>query len=365
MTNKKLYSLGWDAFFEQGLSTEDIEGGFTARIIAQKGEVYTLLSEGMVEHLAKVTGRFIYKVKQVKDYPVVGDFVIAGEGKGGRDIQIHKVLERKNSFSRKMPISGGRKLKNGVIDGGTTQEQVVATNIDTLFIICSLGLDGDFNIPRLERYLTLAKHQSLNAVILLNKLDLCESIEEYIEQVHKVADNIPVLAISAITAAGIEQLSPYLSFGKTIAFIGSSGVGKSTLLNSLLEMEIQKTNQTSDHSGKGKHTTTHRQMFFHPSGCIIIDTPGMKEIQLWADEEDLELVFKDILEIMDECRFTNCSHNNEPGCALNEALETGALTEQRYTRYKKTLKKVRRLGERKKEYNQRQMKRGKGTAFPL
>ena len=225
----------------------------------------------MGEYTAKVTGKFRFSVNQIMDYPVIGDFVFAEQIEDTSTALIHSIMKRKNSFSRKMPISGGRKLKNGIIDGGTTEEQVVAANIDTVFIMC--GFDTNFNILRIERYLTLVRHKKLQGVILLNKINLCENLEEKVPQVIKIAGESPVLQVSAIMKAGIEQLDTYLTEGKTIVFLGSSGVGKSTLLNSLMNKEVQITCKTSDHSGKGKHTTTHRQMFFLPSGCMIIDTP--------------------------------------------------------------------------------------------
>ncbi|QNO14668.1 ribosome small subunit-dependent GTPase A [Alkalicella caledoniensis] len=355
MTNNQLQKIGWNEFFKDNMAVK-LENTFPARVIAQKGDVYTLLSE-QGEHNAKVTGKFRFNTKQVKDFPVVGDFVIVGKAKGSDNIQIHELLDRKNSFSRKMPISGGRKLKDNMIDGGVTEEQVIAANLDVIFVIC--GLDGNFSIPRLERYLALIRHQNLNVAILLNKLDLCENMEEKINEVSKIAGNAPVLAVSALTKQGIGQLSEYITCGKTIAFVGSSGVGKSTLLNSLFEDQVQITNTTSDHSGKGKHTTTHRQMFFHQTGCMIIDTPGMKELQLWADEEDISTVYQAVIDTIARCKFSNCTHDGEPGCAIKDALDSGELSEQRYIRYKKSLKEVRRLEERKREYKNKKMKRGR------
>lgn len=355
--NKLLFNkLGWNDFFEKQFSQTEFVSEFPARVISQQANIYTILSE-RGEYIAKITGKFRFLAKQIMDYPVVGDFVIAGQAENSESINIHKVLERKNYFSRKMPISGGRKLKNGVLDGGITEEQIIASNIDTVFIVC--GLDENFNIPRIERYLTLVKHQNLQSVILLNKCDVCEKPEEYIHQVTNIANDIPVMAVSAITKKGLEQLSDYISVGKTVVFLGSSGVGKSTLLNSLFGEQIQLTNSISQFSGKGKHTTTHKQMFFHSSGCMIIDTPGMKELQLWANDEDLDFVYPDIVQIINCCKFSNCTHKNEIGCAVREALETGTLSKERYARYLNALKEIKRLDERKREYQVKLIKRGK------
>jgi ribosome biogenesis GTPase len=358
MDRKQLQAYGWNTFFEEQFKTNEFYNSFPARVIAQKGDIYTLLAE-KGNYSSKVTGKFCYTVKQIKEYPVVGDFVVAGQANGSNEVVIHRVLKRKNYFSRKMPISGGRKLNNGVIDGGITEEQVIASNIDTVFVMC--GLDGNFNISRLERYLTLARHQDLNVVVLLNKLDLCQNIEEYFVLLKGITKDIPVLAISATVKKGLKEIEKYILKGKTIAFIGSSGVGKSTLLNALLDRNVAATNITSDYSGKGKHTTTHRQIFFHQSGCMIIDTPGLKELQLWADEKDIDSVFQDIADIINRCKFTNCSHKNEPGCAVKLALESGALEEERYLRYLKALREVRCLEEKKKKYDQKMMKRDKSN----
>jgi ribosome biogenesis GTPase len=198
----------------------------------------------------------------------------------------------------------------------------------------------------------------LQGVILLNKVDLCENIEEPLSQVIKIAGETPVIKVSAAMKTGLEQLYDYMTKGKTVVFLGSSGVGKSTLLNSLANEEVQITSNTSEHSGKGRHTTTHRQMFFLPSGCMIIDTPGMREIQLWAEVDDLNFVYKDIVDIISQCKFSNCTHQNEPGCAVKAALENGTITQERYERYLMQQRELTRLGEKKKEYDRRLKKKG-------
>lgn len=218
-------------------------------------------------------------------------------------------------------------------------------------------MDGNFNISRIERYLTLAKHQRLEVVILLNKIDLCDKTEEYLSQVNDIAGGSLVLPISAANKIGLDPISNYMTEGRTIVFLGSSGVGKSTLLNSLLEQEVQTTNQTSNYSGKGKHTTTHRQLFFHNSGCMVVDTPGMKELQLWAEDDDLDSVFTDIVEIVAQCKFSNCTHRTEPDCALQSAIDSGVISRERYERYLTQLKELSRLKEKKKEYMEKYNKK--------
>lgn len=357
MNRKELKKYGFDHHFftQYKKNKSDDTQEFPARVIARMGDVYTLQTENGIV-LSKTMGKFIYNVEKHKDFPVVGDFVIAKRLEGAKQNEITKVLDRKNVFSRKMPISGGRKLHKGMIDGGVTEEQVLAANIDYLLILC--GLDNNFNVSRLERYLILAKRSNLQTIIVLTKLDLCPDYLAYVEQVKEVAEDIEIIGVSSVTGEGLDALSKYVQPEKTIALLGSSGVGKSTLLNTILDEEVQKTNLISDHSGKGKHTTTHRQMFIHPSGCMMIDTPGIKELQLWADEEDLALIYPDIIELTDRCRYNNCSHGNEKDCAINEAIESGALSMERLMRYKKMLTEVRRLSERKKEYSIKTGKRG-------
>ncbi len=324
--------------------------------MAQKGNQYTLLSEKGYES-AKITGRFRYDAKQVKDYPVVGDFVIVHRLQNESESTINERFKRKNSFTRKMPISGGRKMKNGVIDGGITEEQVIAANIDTVFIMCSL--DSNFNSARLERYLILTKRQNLKTIIVLTKLDLCTHPDQYLVRVKEITKDVPAIAVSAVNHVGLEHLKTHMIEGKTLLLLGSSGVGKSTLLNALVHQQIQKTKPISLHSGKGKHTTTHKQIFFHPTGCMIVDTPGMKELQLWADEEDLACVYQDIIDLTKTCRYSNCTHHNEPGCAIRQAIHDGILSEERYQRYESLQKEIRRLSEKKKEYSRNKMKRRK------
>lgn len=353
---RSLQSMGWDSFFHEQIIAPQHHHYILAKVVSQQHNTYQLVSE-QGDFTAVVTGKFRFHAQQLRDYPVVGDFVVAEQAEGSNRAMIHSVFRRKNYFSRKAPISGGRKLKNGVLEGGTTEEQVIASNIDTVFVMC--GMDGNFSVSRIERYLTLAKQQGLETVILLNKMDLCDSIEECLSQVREIAAGSLVLPISAARQIGLDSVRSYMTEGKTIVFLGSSGVGKSTLLNTLLKEEVQSTAETSHYSGKGRHTSTHRELFFHPSGCMIVDTPGMKELQLWAEDEALDSVFTDIADLAAQCKFSNCTHTKEPDCALRSAIDRGVVSRERYERYLSQLKELNRLKEKKKAYTQRFGKKGK------
>jgi ribosome biogenesis GTPase len=239
--------------------------------------------------------------------------------------------------------------------GGKTDEQVLAANIDTVFLVS--GLDGDYNVRRLERYVTVAWDSGAVPVIVLNKADLRDDIEEVVEEVESVAFGVPVLALSAAENTGMEQLTEYIKPGKTAAFLGSSGVGKSTLINRLLGEEKLKTTEVREDDQRGRHTTTHRELLLLPEGGIVIDTPGMRELQLWADDEGLSRTFPDIEALFEQCRFRDCTHNSEPGCAVKQALDDGSLDRKRYQNYLKLQKELKHLSTRKDIKAQRQNNR--------
>lgn len=343
-----LESLGWDDFFQTQYQECENENFIPGRVIAQqKGQYRVYTSDG--EKTAQLAGSFSYHNSLQKQYPAVGDWVLVRLVESFEGVIIQDVLERKNYFSRKLPISGGRKLKNGIIDGGLTEEQVIAANIDTVFIIT--GLDDDFNIRRIERYLTLIYNSGTTPVIILNKLDICDQAADYVQQVEEIAFGVPVYSISVTEEKGLKIFNKYLDVGKTVAFIGSSGVGKSTLSNYLLGENRQKIKMISESTGKGRHTTSHRELLFLSSGGMIIDTPGMREIQLWGGKEEVEQNFRDVVEIAKGCKFNDCRHDTESGCAIKQALENGTLNKERYDSYLKQLAEIERLEEKRKIYD--------------
>lgn len=301
----------------------EINKGSVGRVIVEHKHMYRI-SDGNTEYLGELTGKFRFEATSRNDYPAVGDFVLFSKLDNGKAL-IHEVLPRSSSFARQAA-------------GLKTEEQIIATNIDYVFIVNALN--DDFNIRRLERYLTLAYESGASPIFIFTKKDLCENIEIKLHEAEKIAFGVPMFAISSIEREGIEELQPYLKKGDTITLVGSSGVGKSTLLNTLMGVEIQKTQEIRNNDDKGKHTTTHRELFSLPNGALIIDTPGMRELQLWSSGESISTVFQDIDELVSQCKFTDCSHNNEPGCAIKKALENGSLENERYESYKKLQKEI-------------------------
>lgn len=313
------YSDEWRRRFEETAPA----GSFPGRVVRDhRGYFRVRTTEG--ELIATVAGRLKHRAASAAALPAVGDFVAmrrveeAGHHQGRGVIQ--QVLPRTTVFKRKAA-------------GHLTEEQVVASNIDTVFIVC--GLDSDYSPRRVERYLILARESGAASVVLLNKADKTNQADRAVEEVKALAGETPVHLIAAKHRVGLEVLPPYLGAGQTIAFLGSSGAGKSTLINRLLGEERQATREVREADSKGRHTTTERQMFRLASGALAIDTPGMRELQLWSSAEEVEGAFADIETLAAACRFRDCTHRTEPGCAVRVAVETGALRAERYEHFSK------------------------------
>jgi len=290
--------------------------GIPARITAvHKGRFVIVSDYG--EGYAQLKGKEYYYGGEV--FPTTGDFVLIDYNKDG-DSRIVKTLERRTCFSRRDPDKG-------------RGEQAVAANFDYVFIIQSLN--HDFNPKRLERYLTAAIQSKAEPVIVLTKADLTDDYLPYIIETSNVAPNVKTCIVSAKNGYGMDELSPYLQKGKTLVFLGSSGVGKSSLVNALAGEKIMNTSDIREYDSKGRHTTTHRELIMLKSGAMIIDTPGMRELGMWDVTEGLGDAFSDIEELARMCRFRDCRHENEPGCAVREAIENGDLSESRFDNYKK------------------------------
>lgn len=298
----------------------------SGRVVSQYKDLYKVVTnEG--ELLAEVSGKFRFETRYLSDYPVVGDFVMLDRtsDRSGNAI-IHHVLTRKSAFER---TAVG--LKN--------QVQVVAANIDTVFICMSLN--NDYNLRRLERYLSVAWDSRANPVVILTKSDLCNNIQERLSEVFAVAVGVDIIVTSSLDEQSSHKLMPYLKRGSTSSFIGSSGVGKSTLINLLTGQTGKKILSTSEirKDDKGRHTTTRRELILLPQGGVVIDTPGMRE--LGVDSVDLSKSFADIDKLTEQCKFKDCSHNTEPGCAVRAAIENGELDRQRMENYQKLRKEAR------------------------
>jgi len=289
-----------------------------ARILSQQKGFYRIITD-KGEKLAEVSGKFRFQTKVSSDYPAVGDFVLVNWNESGKSAIIESLLPRKSAFIRKAA-------------GEPQQEQVVAANIDIVFLC--MALNNDFNLRRLERYISIAWDSGAMPVVVLTKSDLCDDLEHKLAEVSSIAFGLDILVTTSTGENGYKGLLPFISDGKTIAFIGSSGVGKSTLINRLLGNEQLKTNGLRN-DDKGRHTTTHRELFLLPSGGMVIDTPGMREFGMWDNDTGIERTFTDIEELACQCKFRNCTHINEPGCAIQKALEMGELQIERWQSYQK------------------------------
>lgn len=297
------------------------EQGTPARVTAVHKERYALVCE-----YGEVYGRLKAKCYFAKEYlgeceefPATGDFVLINYNPSG-DSQIIRTLPRKTFFSRKDPAPG-------------RGEQAVAANFDYVFIMQSLN--QDYNPKRLERYLTLAWQSGAVPVVVLTKADLMNEYDEYILSAERTAAGVAVHAVSSMTGKGMEALADYIKPGKTIVFLGSSGVGKSSLVNALAGEEIMAVNGIREDDGKGRHTTTHRQLIMLKNGTMIIDTPGMRELGMWDVTVGLGEAFADVEQFLGRCRFGDCKHQTEPGCAIKDAIANGELSKERWESYRK------------------------------
>jgi ribosome biogenesis GTPase len=316
-----LRKYGLTEQFEQ--EAGDYEGLFAARVSQQHRELYRVIGE-RGELNAVVSGKLAYHADGQLAFPAVGDFVMVDrqDANSGNAV-IHHVLRRKSVFTRKAA-------------GTANEEQVIAANIDTVFICMSLN--ADFNPRRAERYLAIAWDSQAKPVIVLTKSDLCNDLERKMDEISSVAPGLNVVVCSSENARGLDAVKTYIPSGETVAFIGSSGVGKSTLINRLLGEDALATKQIRGSDDKGRHTTTHRQLILLPSGGIVIDTPGMRELSLYTG--DLSKTFEDIDELAKQCKYNDCSHGSEPGCAVRRAIEKGTLSEKRFENYQKLQREI-------------------------
>lgn len=290
-----------------------------ARVIGEQKELYRVVTEDGL-HSAEVTGKLRFNAISRADFPAVGDWVVCRAVANG-PVLIESILPRFSQFTRKMA-------------GVTTDAQVVAANMDTVFIV--MALNHDFNLRRLERYVTLAYDSNAAPVVVLTKADLTDHVSEQIAAVQETAPGMPVQAVSAVADQGKDALLPYFQTGQTVVLLGSSGAGKSTLANWLLDAQVQATKDVRSGDDHGKHTTTSKEIFRLPTGGLLMDTPGMRELQLWdTDETSFAQSFQDIETLAQNCRFRDCTHEHEPGCAVQAAIQAGTLDPHRLASYRK------------------------------
>ncbi|AJR06078.1 ribosome small subunit-dependent GTPase A [Photobacterium gaetbulicola] len=304
-----LSQLGWQPVFQQQLTLEDYEQAEIARILAHHRNGYALQTEA---------GSVLLEIHHSLPTMTVGDWVLIDS-----DNRFIRLLERVSLFSRKAA-------------GAKVAEQYIASNVDTLFIVCSLN--QDFNLSRIERYLAIAREANVEPVVILTKADLCEDGDVKRKQVQALDPMLMVEMLNALDVSSYKALQSWCRIGKTIAFMGSSGVGKSTLVNTLMGGEVQQTSSIREDDSKGRHTTTSRSLHFMPSGAVLIDTPGMRELQLTDCESGVHETFADIEALSKHCRFSDCQHQSEPGCAIQQALESGEVDERRLHNYFKLLR---------------------------
>jgi ribosome biogenesis GTPase len=312
----ELVNFGWSECFARHFV--DGGDGEPGRVVAEHRTGYQVQTD-TVECFARIAGKLRHAAASQAELPAVGDWVVLQAPAGDSEAVIQRVLPRKSKFSRK-------------VAGERTDEQVVAANVDFAWITSSL--DRDFSLRRIERYLTLAWESGASPVIVLTKSDLCDDVHGYASQVEAIAVGTPVHSTSSITGDGLGELGTYFQNHATVALMGSSGVGKSALINALAGATLQQTGGLRD-DGRGRHTTTGRQLIRLPGGGLIIDTPGMRELQLWDGQGSLADVFVEIEELAQNCRFSDCRHAGEPGCAVARAIADGQLPESRLQSYHK------------------------------
>lgn len=336
-----LRELGWNRYFSQQFKKYKEQNYLPARIISEQKKSYLLFCQkGQLK--ASARGIFWHDHNEFREKPVVGDWVAVELLSDKNSATIKTILTRKNQISRKSAGTRKKLIAKDAI------EQIIAANIDLVFIV--VGLDRDYNLRRIERYLTLAQKSGAKAVVILNKSDLCKDAGKKVNEVQKIAPNIPVLSMIALKKSDMKKIDPFIKVGKTAVLIGSSGVGKSTIINQMLGFSRQKITGINPQIGKGKHTTSRRELIILPNKGLIIDNPGMREIQLWAEKDDLVDVFSDIENYAVDCRFRNCFHENEPGCAVKQALEQGKIDRERFNNYQKLKKELMLLSRKKKGY---------------
>lgn len=327
-----LEQAGWDDAWETTFAPFAVAGRRAARVVAVHKETAITRTVDGADRPAIVTGRFRHEALATSDFPAVGDWVaLEPDGPQTSALDpavISAVLPRRSAFRRSASDASRRGSAGTLAD-----EQVIAANVDIAFIVA--GLDNDFNLRRLERYLAVAWSSDVTPVIVLNKADIADDLDGRLVAVSAIAPGVPIVVLSAKTGEHLSDLTVHLLAGQTSVVLGSSGVGKSTLVNALLGEQRQATGAVRDDDSRGRHTTTHRELFALPGGALLIDTPGIRSLEVVGADEGLDTAFDDILALATTCRFSDCGHAGEPGCAVRAAIDAGTLTEDRLASHRK------------------------------
>jgi ribosome biogenesis GTPase len=337
MNTSQLKELGWNSITEKYMKEKELSKLIPGRVIFQNGKNYKVLTLNG-ELNAVLSNSYFKSINKKSNIPAVGDWVGLKILEEIHTCHIQQLLPRKNKLSRK-------------VAGSISEEQIIASNIDTVFIVTSVG--QDFNLRRLERYLSMVYEIKAQPIIILNKIDKCKNIGKYIEEAEKSLRNVIIIPISAKTGENIEKVTKLIKSGETIVLVGSSGVGKSTIINNLLGYNRQSIGEIRESDEKGRHVTSSRELIILPEGGMLIDTPGLREIQLWSSRYGVEQAFYDIKELSENCRFRDCHHEHEPGCAVKKAVENGKISSKRLENYNKIMREQEFLQRKRVAYEKR------------
>jgi ribosome biogenesis GTPase len=340
-----LEALGWSPALEAQFAAYQSNNLQPGRVAVEDKHYYTVLTAAG-DLIAQVSGKLLHETENPAALPKVGDWVAVAPQPNEAKAVIHHVLPRRTKLSRKV---AGREI----------EEQVLAANIDVAFVV--QALDDTFNPALLQRHIVMVFESGAKPVAILNKADLCSDLAPRVTQAECAAPGVPVVVVSAKTQAGVAQLQTWIRPTETVVFIGSSGVGKSSLINDLYGDVVQATTEVRERDSKGRHTTTWRELIILPNGALVIDTPGMREFQMWVANEGMREAFTDLETLANQCRFRDCTHTAERGCAVLEALASGQLARERYNRFVKLQRELRYLQEAQRMHswtNRRRQVRG-------